>query len=241
MTTCSNPPPCPPPPLMTLAGASRRRRASCSHPPLPLIAIVLLLVFPTPPRTYALRVPLREVASLLSLSHSLLTRIAVARADRGDAAAAARARRIASHLSLLSSRGAWALGWDYLRHYAFSSVAGCGFSCATAAARLLAAAAEASRLNSPVDAAQWLRRNYGDLLSAATQLLNGLLSAFSEQGPLREVVLDLKWEVEEGGLLKDCLQATVNSEVSPNQESAASPFCPPPMENASDQTVHLHN
>lgn len=170
-----------PPPTMTLAGASRRRRASCSHPPLPLIAIVLLLVFPPPPRTYALRIPLREVASLLSLSHSLLARVAVARADRGDAAAAARARRIASHLSLLSSRCAWALGWDYLRHYAFSSVTGCGFSCATAAARLLAAAAEASRLKSPVDAAQWLRRNYGDLLAAATQLLNGLLSAFSEQ------------------------------------------------------------
>ena len=191
---------------MTFAGASRRRRVSGSHPPLPLIAIVLLLVFPPPSRTYALRVPLREVASLLSLSHSLLTRIAVTRADRGDAAAAARARRIASHISILSSRGAWALGWDYLRHYAFSSVTGCGFSCATAAARLLAAAAEASRLKSPVDAAQWLRRNYGDLLAAATQLLNGLLSAFSEQGPLREVVLDVKWEVEEGGLLKDCLQ-----------------------------------
>ncbi|XP_047058739.1 uncharacterized protein LOC124665372 [Lolium rigidum] len=191
---------------MKLAGESRRRRASRFHPTLPLIAIALLLLFPPPPRTHALRVPLREVASLLSLSHSLLTRVAVARADRGDAAAAARARRIASHLSLLSSRGAWALGWDYLRHYAFSSAAGCGLSCATAAARLLAAAAEASRLSSPVDAAQWLGRNYADLRAAATKLLSGLLAAFSEQGPLREVVLDVKWEVEEGGLLKDCLQ-----------------------------------
>uniref|UniRef100_A0ACD5W162 Uncharacterized protein n=3 Tax=Avena sativa TaxID=4498 RepID=A0ACD5W162_AVESA len=191
---------------MNLAGESRRRRASRSHPHLPLIAIVLLLLFSPPPRTYALRVPLREVASPLSLSHSLLTRVAVARADRGDAASAARARRIASHLSLLSSGGAWALGWDYLRHYAFSSAAGCGLSCATAAARLLAAAAEASRLNSPVDAAQWLRRNYGDLRAAATKLLSGLLAAFSQQGPLREVVLDVKWEVEEGELLKDCLQ-----------------------------------
>lgn len=191
---------------MTTAGPSRRRRAPRTHPPLPLIAIVLLLVFPAPLRTCALRVPLREVATLLSLSQSLLTRVAVARADRGDAAAAERARRIASHLSLLSSRGAWALGWDYLRHYAFSSAAGCGLSCATAAARLLAAAAEASRLQSPADTAQWLRRNYGDLRAAATQLLSGLLSGFSEQGPLREVVLDVKWEVEEGGLLKDCLK-----------------------------------
>jgi hypothetical protein len=168
---------------MKLAGESRRRRASPfhPHPPLPLIAIALLLLVPPPPRTHALRVPLREVASLLSLSHSLLTRVAVARADRGDAAAAARARRIASHLSLLSTRGAWALGWDYLRHYAFSSAAGCGLSCATAAARLLAAAAEASRLNSPVDAAQWLGRNYADLRAAATKLLSGLLAAFSEQ------------------------------------------------------------
>ncbi|XP_047061413.1 uncharacterized protein LOC124668293 [Lolium rigidum] len=191
---------------MKLAGESRRRRASPFHSPLPLVAIALLLLVPPLPRTHALRVPLREVASLLSLSHSLLTRVAVARADRGDAAAASRARRIASHLSLLSTRGAWALGWDYLRHYAFSSAAGCGLSCATAAARLLAAAAEASRLSSPVDAAQWLGRNYGDLRAAATKLLSGLLAAFSEQGPLREVVLDVKWEVEEGGLLKDCLQ-----------------------------------
>lgn len=191
---------------MNLAGKSRRRRASRSHPPLPLIAVVLLLLFPPPPRAYALHVPLREVASLLSLSHSLLTRIAVARADRGDAAAAARARRIASHLSILSSRGAWALGWDYLRHYAFSSAAGCGLSCATAAARLLAAAAEASRLKSPVVAAQWLRRNYDDLRADTTKILSGLLAAFSQQGPLREVVLDVKWEVEEGELLKDCLK-----------------------------------
>lgn len=189
---------------MTLAGASRRRRAPRSD--LPLLSIALLLVSQPPPRALALRVPLREVAALLSLSHSLLARVAAARAARGDAPAAARVRRIVSHLSLLSSRGAWALAWDYLRHYAFSSAAGCGLSCATAASRLLAAAAEASRLQSTAEAAQWLRRNYGDVRAAAAQLLNGLLVDFSEQGPLREVVMDVKWEVEEGELLKDCLE-----------------------------------
>uniref|UniRef100_J3L3P7 Pectinesterase inhibitor domain-containing protein n=1 Tax=Oryza brachyantha TaxID=4533 RepID=J3L3P7_ORYBR len=93
-----------------------------------------------------------------------------------------------------------------LRQPAFSSAAGCGLSCATSAARLLAAAAEVSRLHSATDAAQWLRRNYGDVRDAGGQLLNGLLVAFSEQGPLREVVMDVKWEVEEGELLKDCLE-----------------------------------
>ncbi|XP_015693009.2 uncharacterized protein LOC102722719 [Oryza brachyantha] len=193
---------------MTLAGgAPRRRRATRSRLPAPLLLAALLLVVSSkPPRASALRVPLRQVATFLNLSNSLLTRVAAARAARGDDIAASRARRIASHLSLFSSRGAWALSWDYLRHYAFSSAAGCGLSCATSAARLLAAAAEVSRLHSATDAAQWLRRNYGDVRDAGGQLLNGLLVAFSEQGPLREVVMDVKWEVEEGELLKDCLE-----------------------------------
>ena len=161
---------------MTLAGASRRRRAL--RPPLPLLVLVLLLAAPPPPRASALRVPLRQAATLVSLSHSLLSRVAAARAARGAAAAAARARRIAS---LLSSRGAWGLGWDYLRHYAFSSATGCGLSCAAAASRLLAAAAEASRLRSAADAAQWMRRHYGEVRDAAGLLLSGLLDAFSEQ------------------------------------------------------------
>ncbi|KAL6615987.1 hypothetical protein ACP70R_038257 [Stipagrostis hirtigluma subsp. patula] len=186
---------------MTLTGASRRRRAPRPH--LPLVVLVLLVVSSPLPHASALRIPLREVSTLISLSHSLLSRVAATRAARGDDAAAARVRRIAS---LLSSRGAWGLGWDYLRHYAFSSVAGCGLSCASAASRLLAAAAEASRLRSATDAAQWMRRHYGDVREAAALLLNGLLVAFSEQGPLREVVMDVKWEVEEGELLKDCLE-----------------------------------
>ncbi|CAL4947625.1 unnamed protein product [Urochloa decumbens] len=188
---------------MTLAGASRRRRAPRPHLPPLVLVLLLLLISPLPPRASALRVPLRQAATLVSLSHSLLSRVAATRAARGDDAAAARARRIAS---LLSSRGAWGLGWDYLRHYAFSSATGCGLSCAAAASRLLAAAAEASRLRSATDAAQWMRRHYGDVRDAAGLLLNGLLDAFSEQGPLREVVMDVKWEVEEGALLKDCLE-----------------------------------
>ncbi|GJN17793.1 hypothetical protein PR202_gb04891 [Eleusine coracana subsp. coracana] len=187
---------------MTLTGAaSRRRRAPRPAPP--LLLLLLLLVSSLPPRASALRVPLRQITNLVSLSHSLVSRVAVTRAARGDTAAASRARRIAS---LLSYRGAWGLGWDYLRHYAFSSASGCGLSCATSAARLLAAAAEASRLRSATDVAQWMRRHYGDVRDAAAQLLNGLLVAFSEQGPLREVVMDVKWEVEEGELLKDCLE-----------------------------------
>ncbi|TVU01587.1 hypothetical protein EJB05_17123, partial [Eragrostis curvula] len=186
---------------MTLTGASRRRRAPRAF--LPLVVLVLLLVSSLPPRASALRVPLRQITNLVSLSHSLLSRVAATRAARGDAAAAARVRRIAS---LLSYRGAWGLGWDYLRHYAFSSVAGCGLPCASSAARLLAAAAEASRLRSSTDVAQWMRRHYADVRDTAAQILNGLVVAFSEQGPLREVVMDVKWEVEEGELLKDCLE-----------------------------------
>jgi hypothetical protein len=161
---------------MTLTGASRRRRAP--RPVLPVLVLFLLFASSLPPHASALRVPLRQITTLVSLSHSLVSRVAASRAARGDAAAAARARRIAS---LLSYRGAWGLGWDFLRHYAFSSTAGCGLSCAASAARLLAAAKEASRLRSTIDVAQWMRRHYGDVRDAAAQLLSGLLVAFSEQ------------------------------------------------------------
>jgi hypothetical protein len=160
---------------MTVARAIRRRRAPRPH----LLLFVLVLLFSTlTPRTSALRVPLRHVATLVSLSHSLLSRAAITRVAHGDAVAAARVRWIAS---LLSSRGAWGLGWDYLRHYAFSSAIGCGLSCAAAASRLIAAAAQASRLRSATDVVQWMRLHYGDICDAASQLLNGLLLTFSEE------------------------------------------------------------
>ncbi|KAL5227326.1 hypothetical protein ABZP36_015591 [Zizania latifolia] len=116
---------------------------------------------PQPPRASALRIPLREVATL-NLSHSLLTLVAAAGAARCDDAAESRVRRIASRLYLFSSRGAWALSWDYLRHYA------------TASTRLLGSSLlrrRLSRLRPSSDATRWLGQNYEDVRDAASQLL----------------------------------------------------------------------
>ncbi|XP_062208574.1 uncharacterized protein LOC133910069 [Phragmites australis] len=54
-----------------------------------------------------------------------------------------------------------------------------------------------------------MQSHYGDVRDDVTQILNGLLAAFSKQCPLREVVMDVKSEVEEGELLKDCLEVGV--------------------------------
>ncbi|OEL33920.1 hypothetical protein BAE44_0005061 [Dichanthelium oligosanthes] len=59
---------------MTLAEASRRRLAPRSH--LSFLVLVLLLVSLLPPRASTFRVPLRQAATLVSLSHSLLTHAA---------------------------------------------------------------------------------------------------------------------------------------------------------------------
>ncbi|CAL5029016.1 unnamed protein product [Urochloa decumbens] len=183
---------------MTLSDGTRRRRAAHSHHP--VLVLILLVSLSSQPLFASVLIPLNRVTTLISLSHSLLIRVAAARDAHGDPAAADRARRIAA---LLSSRGAWGLSWDYLRSKsAFGSV----FSCTAAKSRLLAAAMEASRLRSTSDAAEWMRCHYEDIRATAAQLLNGLLDVFSEQGVLREVMMDLKLELEEGELLKDCLE-----------------------------------
>ncbi|CAL5034002.1 unnamed protein product [Urochloa decumbens] len=183
---------------MTLSDGTRHRRAAHSH--LPVLVLVLLVSLSSHPLVASVLIPFHRVATLVSLSHSLLIRVAAARDARGESAAADRARRIAS---LLSSRGAWGLSWDYL---CSKSASGSVLSCIAGKSRLLAAAMKASRLRSTSDAAEWMSCHYEDVRTTAAQLLNGLLDIFSEQGVLREVMMDVKLELEEGEFLKDCLE-----------------------------------
>nr|CAD1834006.1 unnamed protein product [Ananas comosus var. bracteatus] len=172
------------------------------HLLLPLLLFVLILT-PSAPRACALLVT--QWSSLLSLSHSLLSRVANARAARGDVAGAARARAIADQLSLLGvGRGAWSLGRDFLWNYAFRG--GGGAEASRTASRVLAALSEASRIKSTAEMRRWVLRNYPDLVALSNSFIQTLLRTFSRSGPLREAVLVLQREVEEGELLKDCLE-----------------------------------
>lgn len=145
------------------------------HLLLPLLFVLILT--PSAPRARALLVT--QWSSLLSLSHSLLSRVANARAARGDVAGAARARAIADRLSLLGvGRGAWSLGRDFLWNYAFRGGGG-GAEASRTASRVLAALSEASRIKSTAEMRRWVLRNYPDLVALSDSFIQTLLRTFS--------------------------------------------------------------
>ncbi|XP_073109027.1 uncharacterized protein [Elaeis guineensis] len=174
--------------------------------PFLLPLFLLFLLAPPPPPASGLW--LGQLGTLLSLSRSLLTRVANARAARGDLAGAARVRKIADQLRLLGGgegRGIWSLGWDFARNYAWRG----GLPSteeSRAASQLLAALVEFSRIDSPAERARWALGNYRNLLALSNSLLQKLLHTFSRSGPLKEMVLVIQKEAAEGGLIRDCLE-----------------------------------
>nr|CAD1834061.1 unnamed protein product [Ananas comosus var. bracteatus] len=112
-----------------------------------------------------------------------------------------------TELSLLGvGRGAWSLGWDFLWNHAFRGGDG-GAEASRTASRVLAALSEASRIKSTAEMRRWVLRNYPDLVALSNSFIQTLLRTFSRSvRPLREAVLVLQREVEEGELLKDCLE-----------------------------------
>ncbi|EHA8592322.1 hypothetical protein COCNU_contig69425513G000010 [Cocos nucifera] len=171
---------------------------------LPLF-LLFLLAQPPPP---ASGLWLGQLGTLLSLSRTLLTRVANARAARGELAGAARARKIADQLRLLGGgegKGIWSLGWDFARNYAWrgrlptAEVSG-------AASQLLAALVEFSRIESPAERSRWALRNYRNLLALSDSILQKLLHALSRSGPLKAMVLVIQKEAVEGELIRDCLE-----------------------------------
>ncbi|RWW23033.1 hypothetical protein BHE74_00024410 [Ensete ventricosum] len=175
--------------------------------PRPLaVFVVLLLLTSLPPAAEGLR--LSQWNTLVSLSHSLLTRVANARAARDDLAGADRVRKIADKFSILggSGGGIWSLGRDFAWNYAWRGGAVPTAEISRATSRLLEALAEASRIESAAERRRWALRNHRHLVDLADSLFESLLRTFSRSGPLREMVLVLKSEVAEGELLKDCLE-----------------------------------
>ncbi|KAJ0971451.1 hypothetical protein J5N97_019410 [Dioscorea zingiberensis] len=183
-----------------------------AHRPILLFLLLLLLLSPGPELASGLG--LGQLGTLLSLSHSLMTRVANARAARGDLPGAARAHAIAANLRFLGGgwTSIWSAGWDFARNYAWRYGGGfsdAGFS--RSATELLAAIYEFSQLDSATDRGQWVLRHYPALLTSSKSLIASLLQALNRSGPLREAVLVLQREVVDGELLKDCLERVVRS------------------------------
>ncbi|KAJ0018500.1 hypothetical protein Pint_10158 [Pistacia integerrima] len=129
-------------------------------------------------------VSISQYRSLLSLSHSLLTRVANLRAERGDISGANRAKLMAQKLEPGLGLGFLGLAWSFLT--------------------------ELMRFDSDLDKGTWIRRNYGDVLEVSKRLFVRLLGVFRQSGALREVVETVQKEVVEGGLLRDCLVVSSN-------------------------------
>ncbi|CAA7397506.1 unnamed protein product [Spirodela intermedia] len=193
--------------------------ACCHRGPGVLLAFLLFLLPPPPPAVAA--APwlgaLGRWRTVVSLSHSLLQRVANLRTERGDHTGAARARAIAHRLELLGGGGGgaegglWSLCWDYLRNYAWREGGGIGGVEATAeiyraAGELVSSLQELGPLRSDAERAQWAARNYPKMVSAAGTIFRRLSQAFWRSGALRETVLLLQKEVADGDLVRDCLR-----------------------------------
>lgn len=140
---------------------------------LPLFILCLLLT-PSPPGASALG--FYQIKTLLSLSNSLLSRVANARSARGDLSGAARVSHLASNLSLLTRNvGIFSLGWDYIWNYYSSSLELPLEDMSRLAKKLL----EASRTGSN-ERIMWISENYSDLKRLSESVIQGLLRSFSQ-------------------------------------------------------------
>ncbi|KAK9132332.1 hypothetical protein Scep_011860 [Stephania cephalantha] len=179
-----------------------------------LTLVLLLIIIPTSsslPYYYQLR-------TLTSLSTSLMHRVANARAARGDAQGAQRARRIAEAME----SGVWSVlrrvGWDYVWNYAW----GDGVGDLSEFGGVVADVAELLRLLNELTQSG-SDRGYQRVVEVGNSVIlylveRGLSWAgeglrrfcldFEEHGAIREVVMGIKKEVQ-GDLLKDCIDVGI--------------------------------
>ncbi|KAL0442586.1 UNVERIFIED_CONTAM: hypothetical protein Slati_1981300 [Sesamum latifolium] len=175
-----------------------------------LLFITCLVLSPSLSHSYSFS--FSNYQTILSLSHSLISRVATRRASRGDLDGAERARALAYNLERGSGLGfykfAWNVGWDYIKHYAWRDA----FSFETLGGvlsdlnELLEAVCEFNRIQSEVERVAWVGQYYKKALRVSRSLFTRLLKVFRQPGPLREVMVTLQKEVVEGDLLRDCLE-----------------------------------
>ncbi|XVE88287.1 hypothetical protein DITRI_Ditri19aG0057600 [Diplodiscus trichospermus] len=150
------------------------------------------------------------------VSHSLLTRVANLRSERGDEAGSNRARLIADKLERWQGVGfwgaAWSVGWDYIWNYSWRRDLDYGeiYGVVADLNQLGGLLGELTRSNRQMERAGWIARNYGNVLAVSKRMFNRLLKVFKKSGALREVIETMQKEVMEGGLLRDCLELGSN-------------------------------
>ncbi|KAK9267498.1 hypothetical protein L1049_009926 [Liquidambar formosana] len=180
-------------------------------PALLFLFLFLLLTKPPPSASFSIS----QCRTLVSLSHSLMLRVANLRASRGDLAGSERARSIAEKLERglgIGFWGAmWSMGWDYVRNYSWRDMPSMElFGAVSDMNGLLRSLSEFTRMESDEQRVAWVKRNYQNVLRVSTSILRRLLQVFRHSGPLREVVETVSKEVVEGGLLWDCLELGSN-------------------------------
>ncbi|XP_042520031.1 uncharacterized protein LOC122093695 [Macadamia integrifolia] len=184
-------------------------RARDAYRPILLLLLILLTPLPT-----AEGFPYGQWRIAFSLAHSLMERVANLRASRGDLVGAARARSIAEKLEGGFRLGfwtrMWSMGLDYMRNYAWRGVEWSEMlGVASEIGKLLRDVNDLSRMKSDKDRAAWVLHNYQRILGVSKSLSRRFLRVFHQSGPLRELVLTIQKEVEEG-LLSDCLELGTN-------------------------------
>ncbi|GAB2303390.1 hypothetical protein Dimus_037381 [Dionaea muscipula] len=185
------------------------RSSSSGRFPVPAF-VLLFLFFSAPPSADAF--PYGQLHTLISLSHSLVSRVANLRAAKGDLAGSRRARVIAGKLERGLGLGffgsMWSVTWDYVRNYAWRDDRTASFQLSglvSDASELIRSLNELTRLDSDVERAAWVGRNYRSILALFKSLFDRMLAVFRKSGPLRELVETLQTELE-GDFLRDCLE-----------------------------------
>lgn len=149
----------------------------------PLILFISLLLLST---TQSHSLFFSNYRILVSLSHSLASRVATLRAARGDVDGAARARNLARNIERGMGLGFYKLvlnmGWDFLKNLAWSDTMSFGTLAAVLPdlKELLAAVGDFNRINSDAGRVAWIGRNYGNVLRVSKSLFTRLLKVFGQ-------------------------------------------------------------
>ncbi|KAK4857659.1 hypothetical protein QYF36_004206 [Acer negundo] len=183
------------------------------RPPCATLLILILVISSAPQRSQS---SFNQYSTLLSLSDSLLRRVANLRAERGDISGSNRVKLISQKLERGLELGffelAWSvgsLGWDYMRNHEWREQPEL-YDAVSDLNELMGCLSELVRVDSEMGRATGIHQNYGNILGVSKRLFARLLKVFTQSEALREVVETVEIEVVEGGLLRDCLEVGSN-------------------------------
>ncbi|AED95281.1 hypothetical protein AtNW77_Chr5g0129381 [Arabidopsis thaliana] len=184
-----------------------------------VLFLILTISSPSPKFVNAFTFPFSftQYKTLISISRSLLLRVANLRASRGDALGSSRVRAMADEIDRGLGLGfisrAWSVGWDYMWNYAWRKGGidyGEMYGAIGDLNELMGLVTEFNRAESNADKASSVARSYGKALRVSNKLLRRLLRIFAKSGALREFWEMVQAEVVDGELLQDCLEVGGN-------------------------------